>query len=147
MDEKKKRKILKWVGIGTAVVAGIGLCVWLGPGIVAALGSCATPATALGAAGYFNQKDPTVAKSEIVPTDTASDLKSYKKRDYTKPTEPFNCSSCIVNLPEGWHASEEKIRTAQANGFDLKDSQTWREGHPKYNHTESGEERSNENGD
>ena len=41
---------------------------------------------------------------------------------------PHDVSSCIVKLPEGRHASPEKIATAAANGFDLlPPNTTWRE--------------------
>ena len=31
----------------------------------------------------------------------------------------------IRNLPEGYKASVEKIASAEANGFNLKEGQTW----------------------
>ena len=41
------------------------------------------------------------------------------------PRLPFEVSRHIRNLPEGWHASPEKIATALANNIDLMDGQTW----------------------
>ena len=38
---------------------------------------------------------------------------------------PFDVSRHIRNLPNGWHASADKIATALENGFELADGQTW----------------------
>ena len=38
---------------------------------------------------------------------------------------PFDVCKHIRNLPDGWHASAEKIATALENGFDLAEGQTW----------------------
>ncbi len=44
---------------------------------------------------------------------------------------PFDVSKHLRNLPEGYHASAEKIATALENGFVLGDGQTWVEGFTK----------------
>ena len=40
-------------------------------------------------------------------------------------TDPCVVDPHIRNLPLGWHASAEKIATAQEKGFELQDGQTW----------------------
>ena len=40
-------------------------------------------------------------------------------------TIPFDVSKHIRNLPDGWHASADKIATALENGFELAEGQTW----------------------
>lgn len=143
MEEKKK--ILKWVGIGLAVTGGIALTVWAGPALIGILSAGATAVVPI-----LNREDTSLTKSEEAERfkfeEQPEEESMAEKRSYTRPTEAVNCSSCIVNLPEGWHASEEKIRTAKENGFDLKDDQTWREEHTKYNNTGSAEEKEKENG-
>ncbi len=42
-----------------------------------------------------------------------------------RETIPFDVSKHIRNLPDGWHASADKIATALENGFELADGQTW----------------------
>ena len=44
---------------------------------------------------------------------------------------PFEVDPHIRDLHPGWHASAEKIATAAAHGFDLKDGQTWVEAYIK----------------
>lgn len=57
---------------------------------------------------------PPVPASEIV-TCVASNSK----------TLPFEVSRHIRNLPDGWHASPEKIAEALKNNIILVDGQTW----------------------
>ena len=38
---------------------------------------------------------------------------------------PHSVNPHIRNLPDGWKASDGKIATALANGFDLGEGQTW----------------------
>ena len=40
-------------------------------------------------------------------------------------TIPFDVAKHIRNLPEGWHASADKIATALEKGFELAEGQTW----------------------
>lgn len=40
-------------------------------------------------------------------------------------TIPFDVAKHIRNLPDGWHASADKIATALENGFELAEGQTW----------------------
>lgn len=47
------------------------------------------------------------------------------------PQYPFEVSDHIRNLPEGWHASPEKIATAAEHGFILLPGQTWVENYTK----------------
>lgn len=44
---------------------------------------------------------------------------------------PFDVSSHIRNLPNGWEASAEKIAMAVEMGFELKPGQTWVESYVK----------------
>lgn len=46
-------------------------------------------------------------------------------------TLPFEVSRHIRNLPEGWHASPEKIAEALKNNIILMDGQTWVESYMK----------------
>lgn len=43
----------------------------------------------------------------------------------------FEVSRHIRNLPEGWHASPEKIAAARDNNIELMDGQTWVESYKK----------------
>ena len=47
------------------------------------------------------------------------------------PQFPFEVCDHIRNLPEGWHASPEKIATAAEHGFNLLPGQTWVENYTK----------------
>lgn len=47
------------------------------------------------------------------------------------PQLPFDVCDHIRNLPEGWHASPEKIATAAEHGFTLLPGQTWVENYTK----------------
>lgn len=42
-----------------------------------------------------------------------------------RETIPFDVAKHIRNLPDGWHASADKIATALENGFELAEGQTW----------------------
>lgn len=44
---------------------------------------------------------------------------------------PFEVSRHIRNLPDGWHASPEKIAEALKNNIILMDGQTWVDGYIK----------------
>lgn len=56
----------------------------------------------------------TMPKATILPT--ASEPQT---------TTISEVNSFVRNLPEGHHASAEKVATATANGFELIDNQTW----------------------
>ena len=45
-------------------------------------------------------------------------------RAYTPSTIPFNVKDHLRNLPEGWHASPEKIAEAELLGIELLPNQT-----------------------
>lgn len=45
-------------------------------------------------------------------------------RVYTPSTIPFNVKDHLRNLPEGWHASPEKITEAELLGIELLPNQT-----------------------
>ena len=42
-----------------------------------------------------------------------------------RETIPFDVAKHVRNLPDGWHASADKIATALENGFELAEGQTW----------------------
>lgn len=46
-------------------------------------------------------------------------------KPYTLPTSPFNVKLHKRNLPEGWHASPEKVAEAKLLGIDLQPNQTF----------------------
>lgn len=46
-------------------------------------------------------------------------------------TIPFEVIRLIRNLPDGWHASPEKVAEALKNNIILMDGQTWVEGYMK----------------
>lgn len=47
------------------------------------------------------------------------------------PEKPFDVSEHIRNLPDGWHASAEKIATAAEHGYQLLPGQTLVENYTK----------------
>lgn len=47
------------------------------------------------------------------------------------PQFPYEVSDHIRSLPEGWHASPEKVATAAEHGFVLSPGQTWVENYTK----------------
>lgn len=47
------------------------------------------------------------------------------------PQYPFEVTDHIRNLPDGWHASAEKIASAAEHGYELLPGQTWVEKHTK----------------
>lgn len=57
-------------------------------------------------------------KSDDIDNDVLNDTNLEEHRDIHR-------SKHIRNLPKGQSASPEKIRTAEENGFILKDGQTW----------------------
>lgn len=69
------------------------------------------------------EQAPTIISSST-PTDT---LLLSSKAD----SLPFEVQKHIRNLPEGWHASAEKIATALDNGIILEAGQTWVENYMK----------------
>lgn len=46
-------------------------------------------------------------------------------RAYTPSTIPFNVKDHLRNLPEGWHASPEKIAEAELLGIELFQIKLW----------------------
>lgn len=50
------------------------------------------------------------------------------------PQYPFEVTNHIRNLPEGWHASAEKIASAAEHGYELLPGQTWVEKYIKSGH-------------
>lgn len=46
-------------------------------------------------------------------------------------TLPYEVSRHIRNLPDGWHASQEKIEEALKNNISLVEGQTWVESYTK----------------
>lgn len=69
------------------------------------------------------EQTPTIISSSI-PIDT---LLLSSNAD----SLPFEVQKHIRNLPEGWHASAEKIATALDNGIILEAGQTWVENYMK----------------
>ena len=75
-------------------------------------------------------KQPTTKAIEAV-TEVAAEIPSNPIQEAANATvsgsvsDPIEVSSCIRTLHDGWHASPEKIATAQENGFKLGDNQTW----------------------
>ena len=137
--------------IGGVVIVGSVLTWWLlGPEIVAALAAgFAAPAAGVASTSPADENEPAAQEEDGVTYSSEQDLpqeeNSERKREYTLPSEPVEYGKCLVNMREGRHASEEKIRTAQENGFDLKDNQTWRKDFTKYDHINSEEEGGNDN--
>lgn len=48
-----------------------------------------------------------------------------------KTQSPFDVCDHIRKLPNGWHASAEKIMTAAEYGYNLKPGQTWVDSYTK----------------
>ena len=138
--------------IGGCVVVGGALTWWLvGPEIVTVLASLVAPAAGAASALPADKNDSADRKKDEESYPSEPDLSQKEepeeKRKYTNPVEQVNYRSHTRNLPEGWHASEKKIQMAKESGIDLKDRQTLISEYTKYNHTESDEERTNENRD
>lgn len=75
-------------------------------------------------------KQPTVKAAEAVtkvtveiPLDPIQEVITAVASN--SETLPFEVSRHIRNLPEGWHASPEKIAEALKNNIILVDGQTW----------------------
>ena len=82
--------------------------------------------------GFWNSLQKVVDKSAVQvanlpPVETANPVLEDVVTVVAQHREslPFDVSKYIRNLPEGWHASADKVATALENGFDLAEGQTW----------------------
>lgn len=156
-DKKGKRRKMIRVALilGGVVVGSVLLCLLIPPVGAFLKGTAvaceiAAPAcaAAAGAAGSCETDESASCESdgyescesngdESCGANEPIDDKEQTKRDYTRPTEPFDVDSHVVNLGEGRHPSKDKIETAADNGFpDLTENQTWRKGFRKYDSQE-----------
>ena len=82
--------------------------------------------------GFWNSLQKVIDKSAVQvanlpPVETANPVLEDVVTVVAQHREslPFDVSKHIRNLPEGWHASADKVATALENGFDLAEGQTW----------------------
>lgn len=66
---------------------------------------------------------PKTLKAKITMAELMAETKEVT-RSYTPSTIPFNVKDHLRNLPEGWHASPEKIAEAELLGIELLLNQT-----------------------
>ena len=67
--------------------------------------------------------EPVIKAATEIPQDSAQEVIAVMTSN--SDTLPFEVSRHIRNLPEGWHASPEKIAEALRNNIILMDGQTW----------------------
>ena len=67
--------------------------------------------------------EPVIKVAMEMPQDSAQEVITVMTSN--SDTLPFEVSRHIRNLPEGWHASPEKIAEALKNNIILMDGQTW----------------------
>ena len=66
---------------------------------------------------------PVIKVATEIPQDSAQEVIVVMTSN--SDTLPFEVSRHIRNLPEGWHASPEKIAEALKNNIILMEGQTW----------------------
>ena len=64
--------------------------------------------------------------TEISPAPAAEIVTAVKSNS---EMVPFEVSRHIRNLPNGWHASPEKVAEAQKNNINISEGQTWVKNH------------------
>lgn len=82
-------------------------------------------------------KVPTPKKVPDAPTPTILNEAAKAVESISAPRKvpqsPVDVSKHLRELPPGKHASAEKVATAAANGFTLREGQTWVISFTKYN--------------
>lgn len=71
----------------------------------------------------FSMPAPKTTEIRTATSELVAETKELT-RAYTPQTIPFNVKDHLRNLPEGWHASPEKIAEAELLGIELLPNQT-----------------------
>lgn len=117
IKEHKKQLIIAGISIGTLILIILGIknraaikAVW-----DSLKGAVKHPSAELA-------KEVIKVVSEIPPVPASEIVTAVASNSETLP---FEVSRHIRNLPDGWHASPEKIAEALRNNIILMDGQTW----------------------
>lgn len=117
IKEHKKELIIAGIGIGTLVLIILGIknqdtikAVWISLQSIVKRSTVKVTETVT----KVSVETPQEPVKEVV-TAVASNSDSI----------PFEVSRHIRNLPDGWHASPEKVAEALENNIILMDGQTW----------------------
>ena len=125
---KEKSKLIRWIKKNrkALIAAGISL------GLIIAIVLGIKNANAIKAFWASLQNIP--MKSDITttrPTTPVITEQTVAAVTRNSCSVPFDVSAHLRTLPEGCHASAEKIATALDNGFILQEGQTWVEAFTK----------------
>lgn len=135
--EEQKKGYMEWVkahkkeliiaGISATALTGIILCIKNRDSIEAVWKSLnraieKTPAEVTKASQTTVEK---IAQSSGTVTDVLNptEIPVINKRSTFQ--NPFEVCDHMRNLPNGWHASAEKIATAAEHGYNIQKGQTW----------------------
>lgn len=123
IKEHRKQLIIAGIGIGTLILIALGLknqeeikVMW--KSLERAVKH--PPEKALEEAAKAITEAAPVPVPEIAATVASS-----------RESNPFEVSRHIRNLPDGWHASPEKVAEALKNNIILREGQTWVDGYMK----------------
>lgn len=117
IKEHKKELVISGISVGALILVILGL---KNPDAVRGLWD-----------SLKNVSRPVAAEIEESITKVTVEIPPSPPKDVTimvssdSPTLPFEVRRHIRNLPNGWHASPEKISEALANNIMLADGQTW----------------------
>ena len=127
---KEKSKLIRWIKKNRKALIAAGISIGLIIGIILGIKN-ADELKALWASLQNTPAAPamTAAKS-AAPVITEQTTAAVTR---SSCTVPFDVSAHLRTLPEGWHASPDKVATALDNGFVLEEGQTWVESFTKGN--------------
>ena len=123
IKEQKKQLIIAGISIGTLILIILGI-----------KNRAAIKAVWGSLKGAVKQPSAELSKEDIkvvteIPLVPASEIVTAEASN--SETLPFEVSRHIRNLPDGWHASSEKIAEALRNNIILMDGQTWVDSYTK----------------
>ena len=126
---KEKSKLIRWIKRNKKALIAAGISI----GLIVAVILGIKNADALKAL-WATLKDITAKPPNAVrPPAPVFTNRTVSAVTRSSGTVPFDVSAHLRNLPEGWHASADKVATALDNGFVLKEGQTWVEAFIKGN--------------
>ena len=127
---KEKSKLIRWIKKNRKVLTAAGISIGLIIGIALGLKN----ADELKALWTSLQNTPaTPVKTATKPSTPVITEQTAAAVTRNSCAVPFDVSAHLRTLPEGWHASADKVATALDNGFVLKEGQTWVETFTKGN--------------
>ena len=127
---KEKGKLIRWIRKNRKALVAAGISIALIIGIVLGIKN----ADELKAFWTSLRNTPaTPAMTAAKPAAPVITEQSTAAVTRSICTVPFDVSAHLRTLPEGWHASADKVATALDNGFVLKEGQTWVETFTKGN--------------